>query len=89
MSAAFRERTKMSTEVQHPDQPLVAAMKRAYKEGLGVDYALICQGEVKRVHSQVLKIPVDTSWSRNNPVDTSCSVTNTPGYPGIWGKSPG
>ena len=56
MSAAFRERTKMSKEVQNPDQPLVVAMKRAYKEGLGVDYALICQGEVKRVHSQVLEM---------------------------------
>ena len=32
---------------------LSAAMLKAYKEGLGVDFALICQGEVKNVHSQV------------------------------------
>ena len=32
---------------------LSAAMLKAYKEGLGVDFVLICQGEVKNVHSQV------------------------------------
>ena len=49
-----RERSKMmSIEKPFPGQALVAAMKRAYKEGLGVDYALVCQGEVKMVHSQV------------------------------------
>ena len=47
---ASREGTKMSTEAE----ALVAALKRVYKEGLGVDYALVCQGEVKMVHSQVL-----------------------------------
>ena len=30
-----------------------AAMLKAYKEGLGVDFVLVCQGEVKHVHSQV------------------------------------
>ena len=34
---------------------LSAAMLKAYKEGLGVDFALVCQGEVKKVHSQVRK----------------------------------
>ena len=28
-------------------------MLKAYKEGVGVDFALVCQGEVKMVHSQV------------------------------------
>ena len=32
---------------------LSAAMLKAYKEGLGVDFGLVCQGEVKMVHSQV------------------------------------
>ena len=32
---------------------LSAAMLKAYKEGVGVDFALVCQGEVKMVHSQV------------------------------------
>ena len=29
------------------------AYKKAYKEGRGVDFALVCQGVVKNVHSQV------------------------------------
>ena len=32
---------------------LAAAMRSAYKKSLGVDYALVCQGEVKMVHTQV------------------------------------
>ena len=32
---------------------LSSAMMKAYKEGLGVDFALICQGVTKQVHSQV------------------------------------
>ena len=43
----------MSTHALNPGQALVAAMKRAYMEGLGADYVLVCQGEVKMVHSQV------------------------------------
>ena len=31
-----------------------SAMMKAYKEGLGVDFALVCQGVTKHVHSQVL-----------------------------------
>merc|ERR1719341_3001147 len=27
---------------------------KAYKEGLGVDFALVCQGVTKHVHSQVI-----------------------------------
>ena len=38
----------MSTAMQ-----LSTAMLEAYKKGLGVDYSLICQGVVKKVHSQV------------------------------------
>ena len=30
------------------------AMVKAYKEGLGVDFALVCEGVVKQVHSQVV-----------------------------------
>ena len=30
------------------------AMLKAYKEGLGVDFALVCEGVVKQVHSQVI-----------------------------------
>ena len=26
---------------------------KAYKEGLGVDFALVCEGVVKQVHSQL------------------------------------
>ena len=44
----------MSTHALNPGQALVAAMKRAHMEGLGADYALVCQGEVKMVHYQVL-----------------------------------
>ena len=33
---------------------LADAMLKAYKEGLGVDFALICEGVVKQVHSQVV-----------------------------------
>ena len=32
---------------------LSAAMMKAYKEGMGVDFALVCQGVTKHVHSQV------------------------------------
>ena len=32
---------------------LSAALMKAYKEGLGVDFALVCQGVTKLVHSQV------------------------------------
>ena len=28
-------------------------MRKAYKKGLGVDFALVCQDMVKMVHSQV------------------------------------
>ena len=31
-----------------------SAMRKAYEEGLGVDFTLVCQGVTKRVHSQVL-----------------------------------
>ena len=31
-----------------------SAMRKAYEEGLGVDFALVCQGVTKRVHSQVI-----------------------------------
>ena len=30
------------------------AMLKAYKEGLGVDFALVCEGVVKQVHSQLI-----------------------------------
>merc|ERR1712192_269071 len=30
------------------------SMMKAYKEGLGVDFALVCQGVTKHVHSQVI-----------------------------------
>ena len=33
---------------------LSAAMMKAYKEGLGVDFTLVCQGVARHVHSQVL-----------------------------------
>jgi len=33
---------------------LSVAMLKAYKEGLGVDFTLVCQGVVKNVHSQVI-----------------------------------
>jgi len=31
-----------------------AAMAKAYKEGLGADFTLLCEGETKKVHSAVL-----------------------------------
>ena len=31
-----------------------SAMRKAYEEGLGVDFTLVCQGVTKRVHSQVI-----------------------------------
>ena len=37
---------------------LSAAMMKAYKEGLGVDFALVCQGVTKHVHSQVLCLAI-------------------------------
>ena len=33
---------------------LQAAMAKAYKEGLGADFTLLCEGETKRVHSFIL-----------------------------------
>ena len=33
---------------------LSAAMMKAYKEGLGVDFTLVCEGVTRHVHSQVL-----------------------------------
>ena len=44
---------EMSTEALSPGETLSARMTKAYKEGRGVDFALICQGEIKMVHSQV------------------------------------
>ena len=46
---------------------LAEAMLKAYKEGLGVDFALICEGVVKHVHSQVvhcygtIRLPIQVS----------------------------
>ena len=33
---------------------LQAAITKAYKEGLGADFTLLCEGETKRVHSFIL-----------------------------------
>ena len=44
---------EMSTEALSPGEMLSAPIVKAYKEGRGVDFALICQGEIKMVHSQV------------------------------------
>ena len=38
---------------------LSAAMMKAYNEGLGVDFALVCQGVTKHVHSQVFCVSYD------------------------------
>ena len=35
-----------------------SAMRKAYEEGLGVDFALVCQGATKHVHSQVYLIQI-------------------------------
>ena len=39
---------------------LSSAMMKAYKEGLGVDFALVCQGVTKHVHSQVLSLSLSS-----------------------------
>ena len=31
-----------------------SAMRKAFEDGLGVDFTLVCQGVTKRVHSQVI-----------------------------------
>ena len=43
---------------------LSAAMMKAYKEGLGVDFALVCQGVTKHVHSQVLCVILDATFTK-------------------------
>ena len=47
LTVSSREKSRMSTAA------FSTAMLEAYKKGLGVDYSLICQGVVKKVHSQV------------------------------------
>ena len=48
------QKNDISELVNMSGPAFLSAMRKAYEEGLGVDFTLVCQGVTKRVHSQVI-----------------------------------
>ena len=70
---------------------LSSAMMKAYKEGLGVDFALVCQGVTKHVHSQVLSLSlssIDITYESSMTAYLASYTVPTPHSQVIMARSP-
>ena len=48
------QKNDISELVNMSGPAFLSAMRKAYEEGLGVDFTLVCQDVTKHVHSQVI-----------------------------------